>query len=523
MKKYLIAFILIINTFFTFSQVKEVWNKTFGNEYNESIIDIDFDTAGYLYAVGTFKADGTTGKIDFGNNISGVNQSFYSTSGSTDFYIVKYDEDGNLIKASKFGSSENDYCNALSLDKYGDIYITGHFSGTISIGGSIVTSNGGLDVFIAKFLNDGSLSWVKSFGGKFNDYGNDIKVDENCNAYVTGMYKGNTSGFIQLDSIYGEDIFLLKTDRYGNLIKGIKEGYRYFDTVTSLSIINNKLYLSSISIDTFDINFFLGKLGKTKFTFNYDINNLDNKKYINTISLPHPKFINNKYYLNSKNILHIVSKNGMTINNYNTKDSLLITFENFPANLCSLNDAYLMNDDIILTGNVSNGDNKFSLLTPTAPYNYNTFTFETINSTNKKGFLIKFNDDTTIYWKYYIEDLSSSECLTIKTNKNNIYIAGIYNNTTNNNIFIKKLTDQSVEIKENKIIYNNNFLISPNPNNGNFKLETNEFGVAEIYDMSGKKIYEILINDQNTNIKLDIKSGSYIINLNNRSKKLLIK
>ena len=73
--------------------------------------------------------------------------------------------------------------NSIVADRFGNIYVTGHFSGTVDFGG-IVLKDGGF--FLAKYYSDGSLEWVKQSIGSAE--GRSVTVDLNGNIYVTGSF-----------------------------------------------------------------------------------------------------------------------------------------------------------------------------------------------------------------------------------------------------------------------------------------------------------------------------------------------
>jgi hypothetical protein len=64
-------------------------------------------------------------------------------------------------------------------DTLGNIYVIGNFSGSISFGATTLTSAGGVDIFIAKYLPNETLSWVIKIGGT---------LDENFKEFVPNWH-----------------------------------------------------------------------------------------------------------------------------------------------------------------------------------------------------------------------------------------------------------------------------------------------------------------------------------------------
>jgi hypothetical protein len=112
---------------------------------------------------------------------------------------------------------------AVAMDAFGDTYITGGFSGTVSIGGFSLTSAGNSDVYIAKLNPTGTIAWARRAGSANTadgDFGRGIAVDATGNVYVTGFITG-TSTFgpnISVPSAGGRDVFVTKLDSSGNFL-----------------------------------------------------------------------------------------------------------------------------------------------------------------------------------------------------------------------------------------------------------------------------------------------------------------
>jgi hypothetical protein len=76
------------------------------------------------------------------------------------------------------------------------IYMSGYFEGSMTIGNKTLTSIGKKDFFLAKFDSDGNLVWARSDGGfQHDDMAYGVAVDEEGNAYVVGTaYAGSKFG-----------------------------------------------------------------------------------------------------------------------------------------------------------------------------------------------------------------------------------------------------------------------------------------------------------------------------------------
>ncbi|HXH19163.1 MAG TPA: SBBP repeat-containing protein [Chitinophagales bacterium] len=111
----------------------------------------------------------------------------------------------------------------VTADKYGNIYVTGYFSGEAEFSGQDYQGNGIFDIFLAKYSGSGDLLWLKYAGSAQNDAGYGIAIDTSGYIYVTGYFTsvaafGENASLMHLSSNGNTDIFLAKYDADGNLI-----------------------------------------------------------------------------------------------------------------------------------------------------------------------------------------------------------------------------------------------------------------------------------------------------------------
>ncbi len=115
-------------------------------------------------------------------------------------------------------------------DADGNIYVTGHFSGTADFdpgaGTFNLTSKGGEDMFLCKFKNDRTLLWAIGIGDTENDAGGHLAFDPlEKNIYITGGFRGKvdfdpSAANTTLSSTGGSDIFVCKYTADGNFVFG---------------------------------------------------------------------------------------------------------------------------------------------------------------------------------------------------------------------------------------------------------------------------------------------------------------
>ncbi len=133
------------------------WDKTWGGDYD--------DSAGSIVQT----SDG-----DYA--ITGTTNSFGDENG--DAFLAKFTSAGALSWDYKWGGANYDEALSLAEDEDGNLAITGV---TYSFND---TDNG--DSFIAKFASDGSMTWDKTWGGPYYDYGRSVILVEDGNFAVSG-------------------------------------------------------------------------------------------------------------------------------------------------------------------------------------------------------------------------------------------------------------------------------------------------------------------------------------------------
>lgn len=144
--------------------------------------------------------------------------SFYLTSqGSADVFVAKMDTNGVWLWAMSGGGSQPDYVCDIAVDADGNTYLTGDFEGSATFGTETITSLGNADVFIAKLDSNGVWEWARSGGSSSIERGYDIALDDDENAYVTGVFLFSiTFGTTTLSSQGSWDVYVVKIDSNGD-------------------------------------------------------------------------------------------------------------------------------------------------------------------------------------------------------------------------------------------------------------------------------------------------------------------
>ena len=143
-------------------------------------------------------------------------------------FIAKFASDGTWDWLKGAGGSSNNapVTQQNQSNNEGDIFVTGHFTDTISFGTTSLTSPGNYDLFVAKISGDGDWLWATRAGGTSGCYGQEIRVDSSGNAMVTGFYSNSaaTFGTTTLSQSGSVDLFVAKINDLGVWQWAIKAG-----------------------------------------------------------------------------------------------------------------------------------------------------------------------------------------------------------------------------------------------------------------------------------------------------------
>jgi hypothetical protein len=143
-----------------------------------------------------------------------------SAAGSIDGFIAKFDSSGNVVWAKQISSGTYDACSSIKLDASGVPYITGAFSSTATFGTTSLTSDGGNDIFVAKYNPvNGDVIWAKKFGGANDQQGISISISSSGDIYLAGgFFVTSNFGTITISATGGLDGFIAKLNSSGDIV-----------------------------------------------------------------------------------------------------------------------------------------------------------------------------------------------------------------------------------------------------------------------------------------------------------------
>ena len=227
-----------------------VWIKQLSSTGDNSIYDVNLLDDGSSIISGYF-SDTT--------NFSGTN---VTSSGETDILIAKLDSNGSISWLKNFGGTGRDISNSSSVFSDNSIIISGYFKDTVSFGSTTLSSFGDGDydgdIFIAKLDSTGNTVWAKNFGGSEGDSASDIQTLDDGSSIVSGWFRDSASfGSTTLTSNGSTDAFFTKLDSNGS-VSWIKQfGGIGLDVIYGISSFNNNFLIGGVFENTIsfgDIN-----------------------------------------------------------------------------------------------------------------------------------------------------------------------------------------------------------------------------------------------------------------------------
>ncbi|UKN00283.1 T9SS type A sorting domain-containing protein [Paracrocinitomix mangrovi] len=119
-----------------------------------------------------------------------------SSAGLFDCFLIKTDENGQMLWANSYGSNQTDSGYAIDVDDNGNITLTGIFKNTVDFdlgtGVHELSSNGAFDVFVITLNSDGLLSWSHHIGGANSEIVNNLKI-YGQDMYMVGSFSGQSN------------------------------------------------------------------------------------------------------------------------------------------------------------------------------------------------------------------------------------------------------------------------------------------------------------------------------------------
>ena len=153
--------------------------------------------------------------------------------------LIKYDGTGNRLWVKKFLGNDNlgGMAKAISIHKYGNVYITGE----------VESASEGNNILVVSLDPSGNILWTYSYNGSTsqNDYVNDIRVTDDYKIYVSGSATINNK----------KKHLVFKLDHLTALNE--LTAYNHPVSIQNPLYLNNTIYLNYNSNSVLSANFYV--------------------------------------------------------------------------------------------------------------------------------------------------------------------------------------------------------------------------------------------------------------------------
>lgn len=183
----------------------KVWTKTFGAGGQDYARALAVDTDGNIVLLCEFYSE-----VNFAGQV-------LKSDGNRDIGLIKLSPAGDAVWVQRFGTKLDDLAFGLAVDPANNIAITGSFDDKMSFGGDELVPIGGTDIYVAKFDPNGQHLWSQRYGDKFKDTGIAIAADRFGNLYTTGWFWGSVHfAPAAVKSAGKHDIYVMKLSPGGD-------------------------------------------------------------------------------------------------------------------------------------------------------------------------------------------------------------------------------------------------------------------------------------------------------------------
>jgi gliding motility-associated-like protein len=209
-----------------------LWKKTLGGTLNETL-NSTYETTdgGYILGGQTSSANG---------DVKGTRK------GAFDAWVVKIDATGDIEWQKDFGGSRDDIVTSVKETSDQGFIVEGY---TASTDGDFSSNHGGTDIFVIKLSKNGSVEWIKCFGGTLDEKSSEVVCSSEGGYLLTGSAK-SFNGDLLGQSPMDADAWVLKISNTGVIEWQKLFGSNFTDFCKTVKQLPNKNYVLASNIGT---------------------------------------------------------------------------------------------------------------------------------------------------------------------------------------------------------------------------------------------------------------------------------
>lgn len=180
-----------------------LWDKTYGGTGNEQVLSIRTDSDGNFFLLNSSNSGIGGDKTE-------------ASRGGFDFWIIKADQNGNIIWEKTLGGNQDDVPREMIILPDGDLIVGGTSRSLAGMDKISSPRGGGLDDFwLLRLDSQGNKIWDKIYGGNGDDQLTGISLTPGGNLLLTGSTYSD-AGYDVTDQPIYIDYWLVQADLDGN-------------------------------------------------------------------------------------------------------------------------------------------------------------------------------------------------------------------------------------------------------------------------------------------------------------------
>jgi len=127
-------------------------------------------------------------RVDGEGNVYIVGNS--TADGGMRGYLKSFTPSGQHRWSQSLGAAGSELVpSGLAVDGAGNVFVSGSFQASVTLGGPALSSAGGRDMFLASFTGDGLHRWSRRFGGTGDEWGAKASIDNAGNVTMVGTFR----------------------------------------------------------------------------------------------------------------------------------------------------------------------------------------------------------------------------------------------------------------------------------------------------------------------------------------------
>ncbi len=193
-----------------------LWVNDIGGTDADKAYHTVIDDSDNIYIVGGFMSNNL--------RLSTTDSIPLTSAGNQNFFLAKYDKNGNFIWARNGGkaspASYACYAKGVALTPSGNVVICGYYTASMLIAGTTTTlagTSGTVGMFVLEYAADGTFMWANNLLSSSYGFLNAVASDNAGNVFVTG--KAGASLYNGTDTVarieYGDHMILAKYNAAG--------------------------------------------------------------------------------------------------------------------------------------------------------------------------------------------------------------------------------------------------------------------------------------------------------------------